>query len=614
MSLTVELAFGSGYSTAAVDRDWTDISDLVVDSEGVDIAVGRGDERSVADANTFSLTLDNSSGDFTPGLASGAYYPDVKIGTPIRITVTPDGGTDSVRGVGFVEEWAQQWDGSDESSDVVISATSRFTVLGRNAAADSLVRQTILMDAPTLYYPLTEAAGASLASDASGNGNKPLGKFASGADVYFGTTTGAAVDGGTCVEFFGERYLRNATLPGLNLSTVTVEVLFATSTASGVPLRIAAADPSSPLQLEITHATFGQILVHITDAAGVSVSFAWVSGYMEGDLHHFAVAHGSSSATLYIDGAAAETIPTAALAGSLSTDSTEVEVGRVIEGTQSHVAIFESKLTADQIAAHAEAALTQFAGETAGERIERYATWANAPIDTIDVDAGEVTLTAVDTTGAQILDLMRQAETSEGGVLFDAPDGALTFRSRSARYVTTPDLTLDFGSQQVGADFSPRTDRASLLNDVTVVTTDGTNSGHSIDTTSRDQYGPSTAAIETQTQDESDPQIRADWTTHVYAEPIPRVSSLTVEVLLFTEYPSQNDVLDVTVGSLICCTNQPSQCATSTGYYFVEGYTENIAPNTHTITFNVSPADAWMNVVHFDDDARGFDSGAHFAY
>lgn len=611
MDLTVEIAFGSGYSTPAGDRDWTDVSDLVIGSEGVDVTVGRGDERSVADANTLSLTLDNSDGDFTPGLASGAYYPDVKIGTPIRVTATPDGGTDSVRGVGFVEEWAQEWDGSDESSDVVISATSRFTVLGRNAAADSLVRQTILLDSPLAYYPLTEAPGSLQASDASGNGYKPLTQQGSGTGVYFGTTTGAAVDGGTSAEFFAGKSLYRQTMLSTDFSTLSIELLMHTP-AAGVArvFRLGNYNDADIGGIVFTLNAGGTLDLILNDP-GATVGYVAGPDVEDGELHHVAMTLSGGTANHYVDGA---------LIGSttgitvIAPRPVDLRLGESFDGTMAHVAIYGSALTADQIAAHAEAALTQFAGETAGERIERYATWANAPIDTIDVDAGEVTLTAVDTTGAQILDLMRQAETSEGGVLFDAPDGALTFRSRSARYVTTPDLTLDFGSQQVGADFSPRTDRASLLNDVTVVTTDGTNSGHSIDTTSRDQYGPSTAAIETQTQDESDPQIRADWTTHVYAEPIPRVSSLTVEVLLFTEYPSQNDVLDVTVGSLICCTNQPSQCATSTGYYFVEGYSESIDGTSYTITFNVSPAEPWMNVVHFDDDARGFDSDATFAY
>lgn len=81
----VEIAFDSGWATPAVDRTWTDVSDYVELAEGIGIGIGRGDEFNIADANTLALTLDNRDGRFTPGKATSPYYPDVKIGRPIRV-------------------------------------------------------------------------------------------------------------------------------------------------------------------------------------------------------------------------------------------------------------------------------------------------------------------------------------------------------------------------------------------------------------------------------------------------------------------------------------------------------------------------------------------------
>ena len=87
IDVSVEVAFTSGYSTAAADRAWTDVSAYVEGDEAVSISYGRGDQFATIDANQCSLTLDNSDGRFTPGNAAGAYYPNVRLGRPLRVRV-----------------------------------------------------------------------------------------------------------------------------------------------------------------------------------------------------------------------------------------------------------------------------------------------------------------------------------------------------------------------------------------------------------------------------------------------------------------------------------------------------------------------------------------------
>ena len=86
-SLKVEVAFNAGYTTAAASRTWTDVSTYVEGAQPVSDGRGRSDEVSAIQPARLSLTLNNRDGRFTPRLASGAYYPNVKKGRPVRVTM-----------------------------------------------------------------------------------------------------------------------------------------------------------------------------------------------------------------------------------------------------------------------------------------------------------------------------------------------------------------------------------------------------------------------------------------------------------------------------------------------------------------------------------------------
>ncbi|MDT9695365.1 LamG-like jellyroll fold domain-containing protein [Streptomyces sp. P17] len=82
--LVVDCAFG--YSVTAANPVWTEITKFVdaLDA-GVRVDRGASDEFSETQPGTCTLTLTNADGRFTPGLASGAYNPNVRKNTPIRV-------------------------------------------------------------------------------------------------------------------------------------------------------------------------------------------------------------------------------------------------------------------------------------------------------------------------------------------------------------------------------------------------------------------------------------------------------------------------------------------------------------------------------------------------
>jgi hypothetical protein len=85
--IKVEIAFNASYATPAASRVWTDVTDHTLTASEINIGYGRQNEFSQPGPNTCTLTLDNRDGRFTPGLATSPYYPNVKLGRPLRVAV-----------------------------------------------------------------------------------------------------------------------------------------------------------------------------------------------------------------------------------------------------------------------------------------------------------------------------------------------------------------------------------------------------------------------------------------------------------------------------------------------------------------------------------------------
>ena len=598
----VELALGDGYATAAGSRTWTDVSTYVELAQGISIGFGRGDELSTADANTLSLTLDNTDGRFTAGLTSGAYYPDVKIGTPIRVTATPVGGSASRRFVGFVDEWPVAWDGTDNYAMATITASSRLARVGLDSPLRSIIEETYGLDSPLAHFPFGEAENATQAGDVSGHGVTPLRVKGSGTAVVFGTATGPSTDSLTALTTAGGQYLGSVNGPNFAYGSVSVEGFFATSAASGTLFGV------------------DRISIVMSGAGVVTASYPGIGTLTGPDVndgltHHVALTADGTNVKLYIDGTLADTIASS-LTDPNATNDLSAGSGTTggIAADLAHFAIYGTALSAARVADHAAAGLTGFAGEATDDRLARYALLAGIASTELSADAGTTTCAHVDSTDATAVDLMRQVETTEGGVLFDAADGTLTFHNRAHRYTATADLTLDMAAHRVGADFALKLDRTGLVNDATVATADGTVTGRSVNTTSRDYYGPATTSVQTLSTDDEEPQQAAWWIVATRAEPQSRVPTLTVDLLPFDTYPSQNDVLALTIGDRIDVTNQPDQAAVTDASYFVEGYTETIGPESYDLTFNVSPGSPTLDTLLLDSATRGLLNTNTLAY
>lgn len=602
----VEIAFNAGQRTPASLYTWTDVSDYVELHEGITIAWGRQDERSTADANQLALTLDNSDGRFTFGKTTGPYGTGVKLDRPIRVILDPVDGPEVEYFRGYVNEWPTEWDGTDAYAKCTITASSRLSRLGLQAKRQSIIEEAILADSPAAYYTLGEPSGATRAYDSSGSAAELLAVVgpSTEAAVVFGSATGPGTDGLTAVQVQGTTDA-GGVVAGQYLATVfaggttayTFECFFlldpGTFTTTGVLIKVKYVGIDVVLGATVGGAIYGQHGATVVSSG---------STYLDGRTHHAAITWDGATLTVYVDGVS---VGSSGVATAL-TSPADMLVGNGLTGVLAHVARYTSGLSATQVLAHSTAGLTGFAGETTDARLRRYAAMAGIPAAEVNAEAGSTTVWHIDTTGKQIVELMRVMETTEGGVLFDGRDGTLTMHNRAHRYVLASSYALNMAEGEIEQGYTPKADRTGLLNDITVKNPDGSITAHRSDAASINDYGLVHTDIETASQDVNQPLALASWLLYKYKDPKERVPSLTVDALAQVgKTPNCAAILNTKVGDKITVSNRPNQAATSSVDYFVEGGTTVIGHESLRVTFNLSPSSPEDQVLIIGDATRG---------
>lgn len=573
-AVKVEIAFDSNFSTPDADRTWTDVSSRAV-AGAVAITWGRADQFAQCEPLTCSLPLANEDGALTPGNAAGAYYPNVKLDRPIRVSVTPIGGAASVRFTGYVDAWPTVWPfGTDQGSVYTnITATSRSGRLALRNALYGDITQNALAAGATSVFPLDDPDGSTQGTSVIGDQVLKI----------VGSGTPAKFSGGA-VQLRGGQYLTSyAPLP----AEFSVALSFLSNSRGGVDL----------LPAETYSATE---LVAAND----------------GVYHRLVLTVDTGVYAIYLDGVE--------VAVSVSAVDTTLRIGRP-SATRTpsawvrDVAYFPTALTSGEVADDYSAFNGGY-GEFTDDRLVRYAGFAGILAAEVDADAGAVAMGATDIAGLALVDAFRVVESTEGGVLTDARDGSLRLFGRGARYNSSPVVTLSMASEEVGADYSPTLDRFALRNEVT-----GTNaatslgaisSGEAVSLTARDQasideYGPVGSAVEVNAADSSEAYAAASWIVSSYAEPRERIPSLTVDLLPLDLAQTQN-ALSVFVGSRVEITGRPAQDATSTIELFAEGGTESFSADGASLTWSVSPIALNDSVLFFDGVGHEFDAGYYF--
>lgn len=598
VTYTVEIAFNANWKTPSGSRVWTDVSDYVELHEGISIEVGRSDELSTADANTLTLTLDNKDGRFTWGNAASPYFPNIKLGKPIRVTATLAGNAPSVRFLGFIDEWPTEWPGESATfAQATVSAKSRMAWIGVTAPTLYPMDQEITSWGTSHYWPLTDLLGSAVAADVSDLssltvvGDATFEYSLNSAGGWAEGRPGVLLRGNTTTKPEGRLVgspatplqLKAAAGDGFALGAfVQVAASAGTSTTPFISLLNSAGTDGIRVGHGFTTLTIGGSVQTVTYPTGVFAAPTHVAVTVD------PIGGGDNVMAVFINGALVGSVTgnTGAdidLVG-FSLQSIQEGAGIYADVAFGRVAIWS---TAISPIAFQEINWTAKLGteEQTHERLARLAQWAGIPYS---ASVSTVTMAALDAEPAQILDLMRQVEADEGGFLFDEPGGNLRLRPRTYRYQQAG-TSLAFTTDRIGG-YAPRVDRSGLANvgvgrgpeDIEVVYSDAP---------SREAYGDAGYDLESTVVSPSDDLLQQlAWRINGHAEPRPRVPAPKFSVIDWagtTAFP----LAALIPGTKIVLTNAPAQAPDATSAsFFVEGYSEEIGVGTWEISPNLSPA------------------------
>lgn len=653
----VEIAFDSGFSTAEGSRTWTDVSAYVEGDQAISIAYGRADELATPDANTCSVTLDNRDGRFTPAKAllttggANPYYPNVKKGKPLRVTVTYN-SVNYVRFTGYINEWPLVWpDGSSAAATVTITAASRRARLGQTAPLTSAIRAAYLATDPVAYWPMDEEYGtipefpdSLYFRDVSNLVDNPNPKKREYITTFWSAPALQPVihDGSqgptdetslvrmplftdpNLVNFFphyvggGDVFAVNTAgamtfeavariVPAVGADTI-VTVMDMVIPGLGGEFFMAAATNSSGSFVTASMYTLDPITRAVVedhtvfDVTGYNPSL--YAAVTDGEVHHWASTLNGTAAVFYVDGVSigtmtmGATVPSPFASVAIGPDSYNANVW------VGHAAVHDRALSAAEILAHAEAATA--VTETPSERVVRVAGRVGVPSAEIDVETSLTTgLGAQPEAGRSAAEVLDEVATSTGGVLYDTRAGHLAMQARNHRYNEASSFTLSATTQEVEGDLTVVDDHRYTVNTVEYARASSGDATVTItDSASIANYGVFSQSHTVVSASDTEVEAFAQNILVRYADPPPRVSTVSTDLVNLST-AQRALVLAADIGTRFGISALPGQAPTDPMYLFFEGATESISHGSHTMTINTTPADVGQNVFILDNATYG---------
>lgn len=178
--IIVEIAWGADLTASADTWSWTDVTTDVFYGGGgrIGITVGAADEASQTQPATCSMRLDNEAGRYSLGQQS-PNWPNVRRNAPVRVRVDLGTGAEVVF-FGFANGFVPTWGAAGRNAMVNLSAsgTLRRLIQRRSPVVSSFQRSTTSAEVTDVvaYWPCED--GEEATSIASGiDGGSPMGFY-----------------------------------------------------------------------------------------------------------------------------------------------------------------------------------------------------------------------------------------------------------------------------------------------------------------------------------------------------------------------------------------------------------------------------------------------------
>jgi hypothetical protein len=541
---------------------------------------------------------------------------------------------------GYVERWPTAWDSNGYEGLSSTPVVGPFAILN-NAYLHTELWGSIAAKRPDYYWPLSEASGATLFADNSGNSGPSLFAVASpigtaGSTFAPGTTTNIPGEPGRTgvrtAPVAGQEGQLNQPFTILQLGYKTPQIVGPSAasgsiTTWGMTYSFVLTRPSATLNNQVIFVRFTSLIpgntVNFPVGAGSagqvspgSVTDVWGDGKPHLYTFTVALAAGTLTQTLYIDGAIVSNSATPGFGTGLTAPTWAVEVGGKItftfnqagqDQTMQDLAYWNRTLSAFEVADLSNA-FKGYPGEGSGARIKRYLSIGGFTGPTnIDTGSSLLGVSAL-TEGTTVLAGCQGVAASEFGNFFEAASG-VTFASRFSRYLAVTSK-YTFGENVAGGeypylgDINFDIDPNLVLNIADITQTAGI-VAHVEDIASEKRYGHKNFARTVALQSANEVIDAATWVVYNRKAALNRVNGVTLDpaacgVLPFGDGSMWAMILSLEVGTRVTLRRRPKSAnagagITMSGDYFIEQITHHdidVENGTWLVTLQLSPVPA----------------------
>ncbi|MGW3427490.1 carbohydrate binding domain-containing protein [Streptomyces melanosporofaciens] len=493
---------------------------------------------------------------------------------------------------GMVNDWPLSWSGMFATAS--ITCTDIFKWLSRQAPLSPMLAEEILLDRPTLYFPLSEPSDSAAAGDLSGTssvGTLVAGQLGSGGTITFGDS--GAPDGSTGAAFApasssAGKYLVADLGPVVterDLQRMQAECWFSTTTAGRVIWAITSADASWRLVISLDSGGKMKFESNGFNQPLIAATVAPTPNLADGAVHH--LFYNENDGLFYVDGVSYSISNVGIMADMRLLYVGGWTGGGMWAGTISHVAIWLGSKTTAELISHYTTAATAHVGESASARMTRITSYLPLTVtsqgSTFDGMASQAAL------GRTPLEHLQEIAATESGKLLAQRGGnGLIFQSRDVRYNPVASVSLAFADLETD-EVEMSDDDQKMVNTV-IASRPGGATQRVIDQTARDTYGPYESQIDLLKSSDLKVLDAANWMVSRYADPPLEMRQVAVEASTLP-LATYRALLAADVSTTFDVTNLPTgQAPVPTLTVTVEGYTETIQEDQHQMDFHTSRA------------------------
>lgn len=619
LKMRTELALGAnpGDDPARWAALWTDVSsDAQPRDGGITIKRGREDETSTSGPSSMTLTLDNTDGKYSRLNPLGPYYGSLRKNTPARLWVDAGAGWD-LRYTGFISEFPPRSQGGqvDEHMPIVAAGVLRRLQQGE-VLASPLFRAITAREGWSAYWPLETDGSSGLADGVPMRTTGPVsfgdgGPAGSGGAVSFDSTGAASgvIVGMPDVNGWWISWFLDIPVDFDGSTDVSPMVNWVTPGAAAdqwfcyIPQGQGGKIALESFQLGVSE----NAVIGNTDLRGLGPVLITVAIQLNGSDVDMQVTYktadgllNNGTGTFYAD---AINPPTSiGLNGFMSAIDYPTP-----KGTISHLmaGAMANAQDIDSQQAWLLTASTGYTGESAADRVIRLGAEENVPV----VVTGNDGLT--EAMGPQpvdsFLNILRECETTDGGVVYELRDGRPAYQCRAARYNATATLALDYAAGHVAPPLEPTDDDQRTRNSWTASLPDGT-AARVLDSASIDEVGLYDDSVTVNAASPDQLPHQAGWRVHLGTADDLRYPTITPNL------NGRPDLIDtyvrLDIGHAAAITSPGRDLPPGRIDLMAEGYTETIDVVSWTPAINCSPGKPWRAATLGEEDTGRLDTAA----